>query len=83
MHLKKKSSSYQNKITSDQFQLLLQNEIKVYPISDTRSKFWFIQVSVYGKLKTFSKPVKQDDIQEAIDKTLLYYYEQLKAGKNG
>lgn len=78
---KKKSSSYQSKITCDQFQFLLQNEVKIYPISKKYSKKWLIQVSVYGKLKTFSKELMPDDIQEAIDKTLLFYYDKLKNSK--
>lgn len=78
---KKKSSLYQNKITCNQFQFLLQNEVKVYAISKKDSKKWLIQVSVYGKLKTFSKELMADDIQEAIDKTMLFYYDKLKNGK--
>jgi carbon monoxide dehydrogenase subunit G len=69
---KKKSSSYQNKITCEQFQFLLQNEVKVYPISIGGSKKWKIQVSIYGKLKTFSKELMDYEIQEAIDKTMLW-----------
>lgn len=78
---KKKSSSYQSKLTSDQFQFLLQNEVKVYPVSDTQSKLWYIHASVYGKVKRFPKLIKQDDIQEAMDKTLLFYYDKLKNSK--
>ena len=77
----KKSSSYQNKITSDQFQFLLQNEVKVYAVSDTQSKLWYIHASVYGKVKRFPKLVKQDEIQESIDKTMLFYYDKLKNSK--
>jgi len=79
--LAKKSSSYQNKITSDQFQFLLQNEVKVYAVSDTQSKLWYIHASVYGKVKRFPKLVRQDDIQESIDKTMLFYYDKLKNSK--
>ena len=79
---KKKSSSYQNKTTSDQFKKLLQNEIKIYPISIVGSKMWLIQVSIYGKIaKTFTKQLRQDEIQEAIDKTMLYYFEKLTTTK--
>jgi len=79
--LAKKSSSYQNKITSDQFQFLLQNEVKVYAVSDTQSKLWYIHASVYGKVKRFPKLVRQDEIQESIDKTMLFYYDKLKNSK--
>lgn len=79
---KKKSSSYQNKLTSDQFNFLLKNEVKVYPVSDIKKVGWFIEVSIHGKLKRFIKPVKQQEIQEAIDKTQLYYYDKLKSKSN-
>jgi len=78
---RKKSSSYQNKLTAQQMQFLLQNEVKVYPVSDTNTKMWFIYSSIYGKVKKFPKAVKQDEIQEALDKTLLYYYDKLKNHK--
>lgn len=77
--LAKKSSSYQNKITSDQFKFLLQNEVKVYPVSIKDSKKWLIQVSIYGKIvETYPKELIQDNIQEAIDKTMLHFYSKLK-----
>jgi hypothetical protein len=78
MPLKKKSSSYQNKVTSDQFRILLLNEIKVYPISIYGSKKWKIQVSIHNNLKTFNKEIMHDEIQEAIDKTMLHYFNDLK-----
>jgi len=79
---KKKSSSYQNKITCDKFQFLLQNEVKIYPISIGTSKKWKIQVSIYGKIdKTFSKELMEYEVQEALDKTLLHYYNKLKNPK--
>ena len=77
-HSKKKSSSYQNKITCEQFQFLLQNEVKTYSVSIQGTKKWKIQVSIYGKLKTFSKELMDYEIQEAIDKTMLWYYNKLK-----
>ena len=79
--LKKKSSSYQNKITSKQFQYLLQNGIKVYAVSDPNTKKWFIESDTYGKIKTFTKLVMQDEIQEAIDKTLVFYYKHAPESK--
>lgn len=78
MSSKKKSSSYQNKITCEQFQFLLQNEVKTYAISVLGCKKWQIQVSIYGNLKTFSKELMDYEIQEAIDKTMLWYYDKLK-----
>lgn len=77
---KKKSSSYQNKLTADQFNFLLKNEIKIYPVSTHLTKKWKIQVSIHGRIKTFSKEITANEIQEAMDKTQLYYYEELKKG---
>ena len=79
---KKKSSSYQNKLTSDQFNFLLKNEVKVYPVTVVSKVGWFIEVSIHGKKKLFNKPLEQDEIQEAIDKTLLHYYDKLKSESN-
>lgn len=79
---KKKSSSYQNKLTSDQFNFLLKNEVKVYPVSDVKKVGWFIEVSIHGKIHRYKKPLIQEDIQEAIDKTQLYYYDKLKSQSN-
>ena len=75
---KKKSSSCQSKTTAQQFSFLLDNGVKVYPVTVISKVGWFIQVSIHGKKKTFSKALKQDEIQEAIDKTLLHYYDKLK-----
>jgi hypothetical protein len=78
---KKKSSLHQNKITDNQFCFLIRNEVKVYPVTVVSKVGWFIEVSIHGKKKMFNKPLKQDEIQEAIDKTLLYYYDKLKSEK--
>ena len=81
MHLKKKSSFYQNKLTPEQFKLLLQNEVKVYPVTLISRVGWYIEVSIHGKIKRYEKQLKQDEIQEAIDKTQLYYFDKLKNPK--
>lgn len=80
---KKKSSSYQNKLTSDQFNFLLKNEVKVYPVTQVSKVGWFIEVSIHGKKKVFNKALKQDEIQEAIDKTYLHYYKELTTKLDG
>ena len=81
MSSKKKSSSYQNKCSVDQFRFLLQNEVKVYPISDLITKKWFIEVSIHGKVKRFGKLIMESEIQEAMDKTQLYYWNELTSKK--
>lgn len=80
MPSKKKSSLYQNKTTPEQFQYLLKNDIKVYAVSVKYSTDWQVEVSILGRKKRFDKKVRQDAIQEAIDKTMLFYYDKLIKG---
>jgi hypothetical protein len=60
---------------------LIKNEVKIYAVSVPGTKMWKIQVSIYGKIKTFSKELMDYEIQEAIDKTMLLYYDKLKNPK--
>ena len=76
-----KSKKYANKLTSEQFQCVLRNDIKVYAVSVLYSKDWMIEASIVGRINRFDKKLKQDDVQEAIDKTYLYYYDKLMKPK--
>jgi hypothetical protein len=38
----------------------------------------YVQVDNNGKIKTFDKPVSQNDLNDAIAKTIIYYYNELK-----
>lgn len=89
---KKKSSSYQNKITCDQLKFLFDNGVKIYPIS--KNGYWYIEVDVYGKKKIIDKAIGIGNVLsqqrpvyagvnwlEAIGKTMLFYYDKLKNGK--
>ena len=49
--------------------------IKVYPVS-IRGK-WYIQSDSNGKIKTFEKSIAQNEINEAIAKTIKFYYDKL------
>ena len=56
--------------------ILIKNGIKVYPVG-YNGKFK-IQVDNNGKLKTFDKLITQGEVNEAINKTIKYYYDKLK-----
>lgn len=60
---------------SKEMSLCIRNRIKVYPVS-IKNK-WFIEVDNKGQKKTFEKSVTQDEIQESVIKTYLFYYEKL------
>ena len=49
--------------------------IKVYPVS-IRGK-WYIQSDSNGKIKTFEKSIAQNEINDALAKTIKFYYDKL------
>lgn len=63
----------------EQLYFVHQHGIKVYPISKLGS--WFIEVDNNGRLKLFDKKVHKDDLNDAIAKTIIYYYNKLKETK--
>ena len=60
--------------------ILIKNGIKVYPVGYS-GKFK-IQVDNNGKLKTFDKLITQVEVNEAINKTIKYYYDKLKENES-
>lgn len=52
--------------------------IKIYPIYDETMKKFKIQVENNGKKTTFPKLITQKEINEALAKTVNYYYDKLK-----
>lgn len=60
--------------------ILIKNGIKVYPVGYS-GKFK-IQVDNNGKLKTFDKLITQGEVNEAINKTIRYYYDKLKENES-
>ena len=60
--------------------ILIKNGIKVYPVGYS-GKFK-IQVDNNGKLKTFDKLITQGEVNEAINKTIKYYYDKLKENES-
>lgn len=72
---KKNKNIYPYPDVSDKNYRLIKNGIKVYPVG-FNGKFK-IQVDNNGKLKTFKKEIKQGEVNEAINKTIKYYYDKL------
>jgi len=84
--LKKKSDS---KISKDpsKSHFLSKHGIIFYPISESEykarngfssnSKMWLIEVNNNGNIKTFSKKIQNSEIDDALWKTINYYYELL------
>lgn len=59
----------------------ISNGVKVYPI-EKKGK-WFIESEVNSIITTFNKSIDKSEIQEAICKTWIYYYNKLNDAKNG
>ena len=68
----KKRTKSNVSVDSDKIYLLIKKGIFIYPIIG-----WFIEVNDNGNIKTFDKRIRDDEIQEAIAKTILYYYNKL------
>ena len=75
----------------EKIHFLSKHGIQVYPISEiefcrrrsmnTESKQWLIEVNNNNKIKTFPKKIPYSEVDEAIWKTINYYYELLKEKK--
>ena len=74
--MKKKSSSLQKTASPEHIYFVGKKGIKVYPIS--KSGAWFVEVDNNGKIYRFEKKVPQNELNEAIAKTIIYYYNKLK-----
>lgn len=81
--MKSKSSKTKSSLSIDvnkESHFIFHCGIKVYPIS--KGKNWFIQVDNNGKIKTFEKAITQSEVNEAIAKTIKFYYQQIKSKEN-
>jgi hypothetical protein len=63
------------KASADQIYHLISRDILIYPV--IKNGRWYIQVDNYGNIKTFDKPILEKDINEAIAKTIIFYYKKL------
>jgi len=77
--LKKKSNSSQKTASPEQIYFVSKNGIKVYPIS--KSGAWFVEVDNNGKIQRFQKKVPQNELNEALALTIIFYYNKLKDKK--
>lgn len=69
-------AKYCSKLTGEEVWVLLRNNIKIYPVNI--NGMWFIEVNNNGFCKLFPKSISKDEINISIEKTVLYYYKQLK-----
>lgn len=74
--MKKKSNLSQKVASPEQIYVVSKSGIKVYPIS--KLGFWFVEVDNNGKIHRFNKKVSQNELNEAIANTIIFYYNKLK-----
>lgn len=74
--MKKKSNSSQKTASPEQIHFVAKNGIKIYPVS--KSGAWFIESDNNGKIYRFDKKVSQNDLNEALAKTTIFYFNKLK-----
>ena len=71
--------------TNEEFTFVLNSGIKVYPISilnnDTGNFDSYIQVDDNGKIITYDKVVKREELSNKIAQTIIYFYNKLKITK--
>jgi hypothetical protein len=77
--LKKKSNLLQKTASPEQIYFVSKNGIKVYPITKTGA--WYIEVDNNGRIQRFEKKVSQNELNEALAKTVIFYYNKLKEKK--
>lgn len=77
--MKKKSNLLQKTVSPEQIYFVAKNGIKIYPVSKSGS--WFIEVDNNGKMYRFEKKVAQNELNEALAKTTIFYYNKLKEKK--
>ena len=63
--------------------------IKIYPIGEIEfyrrsnsskgsQNNFLIEINNNGKIKTFEKRIKSNEIDEALEKTIIFYYQKIK-----
>lgn len=69
-------------VESYKFSFVLNQGIKVYPISilntDTGNFDCYIQVDDNGKITTYDKIVKREELSDKVAQTIIYFYNKLK-----
>jgi len=64
------------KVSPEQFNKVLKAGIKIYPVSENFK--WFIEVNRKGKITRFEKRVDYKELNETLNKTIIYYFNKLK-----
>lgn len=78
---KESEPKYIFKATSNMGHDLLKAGIKIYP--EPANGFSVIVVENNGKYTPYNKQLKQAEVNEALDKTVVYWYNKLKGIENG
>lgn len=73
---------YMFKATNEMTHALHLANIKIYPQANSEGK-QVIVVENNGVMKPYDKPLKQAEVNEALDKTIIFWYNKLKEAKNG
>lgn len=76
----KKKSSLSVPLINREMSFCVANGIKVYPVF--KKGKWYIESENNGKIKTFDKEVKNEDISYYMAQTYLFYYDKLKKLNN-
>ena len=92
----KRVQKYVPKVTGEIIHFVISNGYKIYPISEIELNYirkskpiysipkplkWFIEVNYNGTIKTFNKAILNSEITEALDKTIMHFYNELKNKK--
>lgn len=77
----KKKSSLSVPLINKEMSFCVSNGIKVYPVF--KKGKWYIESDNNGKIKTFDKEVKNEDISYYMAQTYLFYFNKLKKLDNG
>jgi hypothetical protein len=64
------------KASPEQIYFVGKNGIKVYPVF--RLGYWSIEVNNNGRIFRFDKKVSHSGLNEAVSKTIIFYYNKLK-----
>ncbi len=77
---KKQSYSHQIDCSKESY-ICVKKGIKVYPVFINKS--WFIEVDDNGKKTRYEKAILQDEINNSIAQTYIFYSKKIKELENG
>lgn len=95
MSLKQKSNLFQKTASPEQIYFVTKSGITINPISEFRHlqrkgitdysiirfQRWYLEVDNNGNVTFYNKIIKDSELNESIAKTIVYFYNKLKAIK--